>query len=79
MIEIQKIAISNVASETLKVEITIADNPDTKEASVWLVARLPVQREGLSLENVASATLDAVRKLIEQAADPIERKILEQP
>ncbi len=79
MVKIQELKIGDIDSETLKIEITIADSPNLEQRKIWLVANLPVPRQGLSLENVASSTLGQLRELIEQAANPVERKIREQP
>ena len=79
MVEIQKLTMSDIASDTLTVEITISDNPDLEQASMSLVGRLPVKRTGLSIENFVLDTLDQLRELIAEAANPIEHKIREQP
>ncbi len=72
MVKIQELNIGDIDSETMKIEITIADSPNLEKRKIWLVANLPVPRQGLSLENVASSTLGQLRELIEQAANQID-------
>lgn len=67
MITIQKISVSDLGSEVLRVEITIADDPDPAHAKVHLTASLPVERRGHSLESIEAATVDALFDLLRQA------------
>ena len=68
MISIQKISVSDLGSDILQIEITIADDPDPAEASVHMTATLPVERRGHSLESIEAATVDALIEVLRQAA-----------
>ena len=67
MISIQKLSVSDVTSDVLQVEITIADHSDPKEASTHVVAALPVERRGHSLESIEAAAVDALIELLREA------------
>ena len=67
MVGIQKICVSDVTSDVLRVEITVADKPDPKSASVYVTAALPVTRRGHSLESIEAATVDTLIELLRQA------------
>ena len=70
---IQKFSISDITSDVLTVELTVADNPSPEKASVHVTARLPVGRRGHSLESIEAATFDALIEILRHAA-PAEVK-----
>jgi hypothetical protein len=67
VISIQKLSVSNVNSDILQVEITIADAPDPEDATTYLIAALPVKRRGHSLESIEAATIEGLMHLLRQA------------
>jgi hypothetical protein len=67
MVSIQNISISNVESDTLRVEITIADRPEPENATIFLAATLPVERRGHSLESIEAATIDTLIEVLRKA------------
>ena len=73
MVGIQKICVSDVTSDVLCVEITIADKPDLAHASVYVTAKLPVERRGHSLESIEAAAVDTLIDLLHDAV-PAEVK-----
>ena len=67
MISIQKLSVSNVHSDILQIEITIADKPDPENATTYLKASLPVKRRGHSLESIEAATIEALMSMLKQS------------
>lgn len=79
MVTIQKITVSDVASETPLVEIVIADNENIEEAETYLTASIRVQRQGISFENVQLSALDRLREVIDEAVAPVRQILQQQP
>jgi len=79
MVTIQKITVSDVASETPLVEIVIADNENIEEAETYLTASIRVQRQGISFENVQLSALDRLREVIDEAVAPVRQILQKQP
>ena len=67
MASIQNITISNLTSDTLRVEITVADRPEPESATVFVAATLPVERRGHSLESIEAATIDTLIDILRKA------------